>query len=514
MKPILLLCLLTFPAFGAETAVAPAQAPTSIVFAKTNSLGYGSGNTVRQATLTGPAAGVKVVVDEVSYKNSQGPKKYYNCQLFQDGKVVAQNRLMDPFASGLNADSGLRMVHYKAHLYGNNNSQEERVEDRQFPVAYLFFQRPNALCPILAVVLASGGGYYGTKELYCDHYTLAPGADSPNDLLTVYSRTGFPTAWSFEDSVRQNEKSLETHPQIHQPDLDPGTYDVYQKKLEEELKAGRLDAMARYQAHMELSGLYQKKSRQNPSTLDGMGKKAEKEIREAVALQPQFPLKNLGAGTPGLPAFTFEKMVETPLEANGEYGYQAYKMGTSGKAALVPGPLKDWDQVNDELNQTHHENDPAPSPNPSYVSTVSPTGFFRISISTEQGAMGITLSYPALVVDDINQGEETEVPVPDTGNVESVGWNPQKDLYYFLVSTGRDNAHNLWQYSPAQKTLMKIGYASKKVYMNRDGKWLIWGNGGGEYSQSTTGFNAFNVAKGVSYRLTHSFEPKFFVGWN
>ncbi len=520
-------------------ATTPIPTPTvtataaAIVFNPIDDKPYGPQAAVSRAVFPMTQGSGQVFVDKVVDSQAESNNEtYYMIQLHQDGRSEPRERVFDNMAVTLLPDSGVRTFQYSKYVFQqvaekdvvqngvhhmkrmkHHPGQEVDLKGQvQFSRVILIFQQGQAAYPYRIFFTSPGGGYPAISNLACDRYEFVPAGDGVNENLVAYSRTGFPTTWVFSSPVTQDQKDPDRLPEVTSIPPDPGFYPSYQAQLEAKVSAPTLNPVEAYLDHMELSWLYDGAGQPVTDISGQQGEKARQQRAAATAIQPQYPLINPGPGFKNLAPFVFVREVPIGVGSNGDYGFKTYEMGSSGKAVPRSKDLKDWDQILEMLKKSGGNNSPA-------LPYSGPTDYFRVDLDTETNYSGS--NFPLLYLNVVDKGakQAVEIPIPETGRPEGLGWNPKTDKYYFFVSTGSNPYQSvaegdLWQFIPSRGELKKIGFSDHNIFISPDGRWLIWGNGGRYMENSfVTGFNAFDTQKGVSYRLTQGFEPQCFIGW-
>jgi hypothetical protein len=352
--------------------------------------------------------------------------------------------------------------------------------------------------------------------------------NDPNEEVVTYDRFNIPTTWALNGRGSMTHKKHgivtdqndERNYYVSYQQIPPAAsdYDNLQKDLEAKLTDPSLDKLTLYLTHMELAKLYTSKSTQNPSPLDAFAQMASEQASAAQDLQPQFPLKDISRSSPiHLPPFSFYAEVDEMGKVNGVYSFKLFHVTASGQVELKSKEIHNQAEVAVQLRKLNNNNNYSRSfLNGGYQNaSVSPTGLFRVTLQQDRDQNMNDINDIDLEVTSVSHGDQTEIQVPDTGGAQPLGWNTNKDLFYFLVSGYETRGSDLWQLDPALSQLKKIGCTQQSVYLSPDGEWILWGNAGinNNGDNCTSGFNAFNVEKGVSYRLTHSLEPKYFADW-
>lgn len=527
---ILFLILWAAPGFAQTPAPAATTADTSETPLTFQKLAVSSYNQpAERVQLADPSGLYQVYLDKLVQLNNGINRVSYHCVIRQGDKVITDQTIYvdgdevlmsaSHVFDALINDEGLTSVSPSPKSYKSNTKRPVVIcvfkNTHQANPYHLEACMDNLPSPILNVTV--------------NRYEFQTTDADPNEQVVTYNHFNLPTRYDletarihFDDQARQRykkEKRLipEYSASYKALPIDQDVYDLVQKRLEDKLKDTSLSTLDQFKTHEALALLYQIKSHKNPSNLDAFGQMAQRQTQAAMALQPQCPLKE--KITVPIPPFDFLGQVEDPGQVNGQYGFKLFRVSASGKAKLKSS---DWVDVAQAKNI--YRKQPGAADNnqgflhdPTPRGVLSPTGLYRVSLDQDRNYDPNDLPPLGLNLANINDGSQTFVTVPDTGYVQTMGWAPSTDRFYFMVLTSGafGNTGSLWQLDAATGAVKKIGYCSKDVKLSPDGNWILWGNGGVDNTNqdSTSGFNLFNIAKGISYRITHSLEPKYFMGW-
>jgi hypothetical protein len=558
----------TAPTPSAETVVSvyvPSN-PATMAFRPLDPSPY-PGQVARRAELPDPQGAYQIFIDELEPEpntgNPTGAHPVYHCKIVkkESNKTLVDQGFPDPDPETLLSDSHVFTAKIAVNQAQDNASAAAAPTPViKTPVVVLTFQmvglpkryKIKVLCP------------YADREALnavAERYEFKKTEGDPNEEVVTYDRIGIPTNWRLNGEMvapdtaspvvvepsptgpgphlaRKAKKAR--RPYYYFPtqfanlvgsvDSKEILYDLYyqplpvddsataqvQQQLEDKLANPGLPPIDQYFIHIELSKIYDDRANKNPAPLNAFGKMARDHRMAATALQPQFPLLNMNP-TLRLAPFKYMGQANEVGAINGIYGYKIYSVNEAGHAKAESNAVFDEVDLQVELNKNGLNNN---SNNNGFLNNNysngngSPTGLFKVDLHQDRTSYYNNGGTIVLAVTNVNDGTQSQVTVPDSGNAEVLGWNPRKDYYYFLVIQPH-NGFDLWQLDPASSKAEKIGVSNRDVRVSPDGRWILWGNGGGANygTQPTSGFNAFSAEKKASYRVTKTLEPKYFLSW-
>jgi hypothetical protein len=477
---------------------------------------------VKHLVRTDAEGKAELFVDEITDNSSGTTNLTFHYKLLYNGKVVTEKDIDDKDMTQLLPDSHVFIAKFPPQ---NNQAQNgpniKKEQEYDSAVAILVFKRKNNAKEFRIIGLTENQNQFPSFNVTTHSYEFSKVDTEPNESIVIHDQFGIPIAWNLNHYMFLDNVTRENHHNINfgQMNIPQEAYDNLQTQLEQKIR-GTKDKAFLYFAHLELAKLYNNKAQQNP--LNPFDQKSKKETRAAIALQPQAPFKTIHGSLKFCP-FTFRAQVDEATGINGEYGFKVFRVNTAGKVKLSSNTLLDWIDLQAESLRGRRAYG---SITRGFISSVnnypnssssSPSGNYLITLGTDRNTLPTDFSTINLVLHTNGQttAPDTMPQVLDTGNPEVLGWHPQKDLFYFLVNNFQTRDSDLWQFDAKTSRFLKIGNTNKMVYLSPDGNWIVWGDGGnGSQEQMTTGFNAFSIKKSVNYRLTHSFEPKYFIGWD
>ena len=128
-------------------------------------------------------------------------------------------------------------------------------------------------------------------------------------------------------------------------------------------------------------------------------------------------------------------------------------------------------------------------------------------------------------IDVVNEKERItkEILVPknagDAWAPSPVGFFGKRGWFYFLMTTGPTDSRgsDLFQIDPTDGTMKNVGYTNGRVYLSKNGNWIIWEKPSsvrlGGHSYNTTALVAFNLNEQKNYVLTDGSTITLFNKW-